>query len=352
MRREVRIWLVGGIPLVLAIVAMPTLTGCGARRGQRAYANVPRLRTVLQAQREGVFVFSAPAMNARLTEQERADIQARIARILGAKAIGLDRIKDIALGVDRFTVRTRVQDEADQKAQGSKIRAALSQAFPKIRVLSSTLRQITPTELAETQRIIESRVRDLRRDGVAVQTQSPDRIVVELPDLRGSRQALRALETTGQLEFRFIGHRYEVEYEAGSARAPARAVFTDQAGNEVPESQVVAESPVIVRGNQLRPNAGLERDASDKPIVVFELKRDGAAAFWRFTRNHRGDFIAIVLDGHIISAPKITGAIHRRGAIADLRTDGEALQLAALLNSGALPVPLEQIETRVVKPRR
>ena len=351
MRSAKRIWLVGGIPLLLAAAAASTLTGCGAKPGARAYANVPRLRAVLQAQREGVFAFSASEVSARLSEQERAEVQARIARTLGAKAIGFDRIKDIEVSGDRFTIRTRAQDEADQKAQGSKIRAALAQAFPKIRVLSSSMRQITHAELVESRRIIENRARNLGLDSVVVQTQPPDRIVVELLDLRGSQQALRAIETTAQLELRHVPRQYEAEVEPSSAGVPGRVTFIDQAGNEVPESQVVAESPVIVRGDQLRPNAEVN-DASDHPVIVFELKAKGADAFWRFTRSHRGQYIAIVLDGQIISAPKVMAAIRSRGVIMGPRTEAEARQLASLLNSGALPLPLEQIESHVVKPRR
>jgi preprotein translocase subunit SecD len=87
-----------------------------------------------------------------------------------------------------------------------------------------------------------------------------------------------------------------------------------------------------------------------EPVIDFELTADGSRIFGTFTGAHLGDFLAIVLDKTIISAPRIDGAITERGTISGSFTVDTANQLALQLRYGALPVPLKVVESRVVGP--
>jgi SecD/SecF fusion protein len=110
-------------------------------------------------------------------------------------------------------------------------------------------------------------------------------------------------------------------------------------------AQEIGEQNPVVTGADLQPNCKLVYDQLGRPQVSFEFKSEGARKFADFTRKHVGEILAIVLDNRIISAPRINEAIlGGKGVIEGNFSAAEAAELATLLNSGALPVPLEIIQ--------
>jgi preprotein translocase subunit SecD len=89
----------------------------------------------------------------------------------------------------------------------------------------------------------------------------------------------------------------------------------------------------------------------NQTIVQFEFNRRGGRIFERFTGQHVGDYMAIVLDDKVFSAPVIQSRIGRTGQI-ELGASplAEAQDLALVLRAGALPAPLSIIEERTVGP--
>ncbi len=100
-------------------------------------------------------------------------------------------------------------------------------------------------------------------------------------------------------------------------------------------------------------NATTRPDPDDPSVlnVLFELNREGALIFARFTGENIGRRIAIVLDRKIRSAPvvqtKIPGG---EGRITGITTDEEATDLAIVLRAGALPADVDIKEERTVGP--
>jgi protein-export membrane protein SecD len=85
--------------------------------------------------------------------------------------------------------------------------------------------------------------------------------------------------------------------------------------------------------------------------VAFQLNREGALIFSRFTGENIGRRIAIVLDGKIRSAPVVQSKIpNGDGRITGKFSDEEAGDLAIVLRAGALPAPVQVIEERTVGP--
>jgi protein-export membrane protein SecD len=85
--------------------------------------------------------------------------------------------------------------------------------------------------------------------------------------------------------------------------------------------------------------------------VAFQLNREGALIFSRFTGENIGRQIAIVLDRRVRSAPVVQTKIPGGdGRITGSFTDDEANDLAIVLRAGALPAPVEIIEERTVGP--
>lgn len=111
----------------------------------------------------------------------------------------------------------------------------------------------------------------------------------------------------------------------------------------------VLEEDAFLRGDRLE-DAIAQRDPQfNQAQVAFELSRAGGREFSRFTGQHVGDYLAIVLDGDVMSAPVIQDRIGARGQI-NLGNSPmeEARDLALVLRAGALPAPLRIEDERSV----
>lgn len=78
--------------------------------------------------------------------------------------------------------------------------------------------------------------------------------------------------------------------------------------------------------------------------VAFSLTDEGSEIFTNHTSTHRGEHLAIVVNGQVISAPVIQGTISGTGNITGNFTAEEVRALAIQLNSALLTIPLEVIE--------
>jgi SecD/SecF fusion protein len=111
------------------------------------------------------------------------------------------------------------------------------------------------------------------------------------------------------------------------------------------------KSRVQMSGEYLT-DANPQTDQFGKPTVSFQLTNEGGRIFSRVTGPNIGKPLAIVLDGKVESAPNIQDRIRDRGQI----TMGagasftEAKDLSIVLKAGALPAPVEIIESSVVGP--
>ena len=83
--------------------------------------------------------------------------------------------------------------------------------------------------------------------------------------------------------------------------------------------------------------------------VSFQLDSEGADRFARITERLTGKQLAIVLDRQVESAPNVNDAITGgSGEITGSFTEAEAKDLAVVLQSGSLPVELEQSQVETV----
>ena len=101
------------------------------------------------------------------------------------------------------------------------------------------------------------------------------------------------------------------------------------------------------------PEAGSAADISSvgRAVVGFTTTDDGARTFARVTGSNIGRRMAIILDGHVFSAPTIQGRIpNGRGEITGIGSLDEAKDLSIVLRAGALPAPMEIISKQVVGP--
>jgi protein-export membrane protein SecD len=307
------------------------------------------IHVVLKARNQAILPFEFDKAIAA-EDSDRVEMQGVVANLL--RALDLGGTPSIDIATKSVTVRLQAEDkkQAEQYQQLilARLREGLGAQYGPIQTGELELIQMTPQKIRQVMGILEQRVNNLGLAEAVLQRQGEDKVLIGLPGITDPEQALKVIRSTAQLEFRHVPRRYQVEVstpEAGGARS---VYFTDEAGNEVPESQVIAESPVIVRGDQLQPTSRVDYDPSGFPVVTFAFKPQGSDAFWKFTRTHKGQYLAIVLDNHVISAPVVRAAIRTRGQIEGIGTTREAQQLSVLLNAGALPIPLEIEENRTV----
>ena len=141
--------------------------------------------------------------------------------------------------------------------------------------------------------------------------QGNDRIRIEIPDVQDPNQVLDIIGT------------------------PAVLQFLDPNGAIIMEGKHVKTAQAVYDNNQ--------------PVVAFQLTDEGSALFAEATRANIGKVISIQLDGRTISAPTVNSAITGgSGIIQGMGSAAEAQQLAILIQSGALPLTIEQLEISAI----
>ena len=120
------------------------------------------------------------------------------------------------------------------------------------------------------------------------------------------------------------------------------------AGNRSLRQLYVLDAKPIITGEFLtdaKPNSV----PIEGTIVEFTFNNEGGRKFKNETARHIKDYMAIVLDDRVMSAPIIQSAIGARGQITMGGKDLQAAQdLALVLRAGALPVPLKVAESRSI----
>jgi len=110
---------------------------------------------------------------------------------------------------------------------------------------------------------------------------------------------------------------------------------------------VLDRNPIIT-GDALI-DAQPQMEPTEGTVVSFTLSNEGGRKFKNETGKHVKDYMAIVLDDRVMSAPVIQSAIGTRGQITMGGQDLAAAQdLAIVLRAGALPVPLKVEEVRAI----
>lgn len=169
-------------------------------------------------------------------------------------------------------------------------------------------------------RLVEVLDRRINGMGVAesiVQKTGSNRVIIELPGVQNSEEAVKMIGKTALMEFKILG-----------------------------KDGTLGET--LLTGSALK-KAAVSYDNLGRPQIAFEMTPEGAVKFAEITRNNIGKQLAITLDGKIQTAPSINTEISGgNGVISGSYTVEEAKAAATLLNAGALPVKAEIVETRAV----
>src|SRR5262249_23276666 len=105
----------------------------------------------------------------------------------------------------------------------------------------------------------------------------------------------------------------------------------------------------VVTGRDLR-SARPSVDENNRPAVAFPLSPEGSRKFGTATGQNIGRQLAIILDGHVQSAPTIESRITTDGRISGSFTNEEVQNLSLILRSGSLPATLTYLREQTIGP--
>ncbi|MHB0978228.1 MAG: protein translocase subunit SecD [Minisyncoccota bacterium] len=180
--------------------------------------------------------------------------------------------------------------------------------------------------------VIERRVNMFGVSEPIVQTESAgivsgnkeERLIVELPGVTDIDEAIALIGQTPVLEFRLQKPNAE-EISKANPNATIEDIFTSTG----------------LTGRYLS-RATVEFDPNTQmPLVGLLFNSEGTDLFSKITTDNKGQILAIILDGKVLSAPVIQDAItNGKAQITGGFTAQEAKDLVRNLNYGALPVPI------------
>ena len=214
-------------------------------------------------------------------------------------------------------------------------------------------------DAAVTQRTLEVLRRRVDALGVTeptLQVSGDNRIIVELPGVDDPDQAVEAIGRTAQLNF----HPVIASYPAGTVPEDVEGIVV--AGD--PGEDLVL-GPVAVSGEQVESAIPFfDSQGSAQWVVTINFFADGGQAWADLTSDAACSEptspqrrVAIVLDDEVISSPGVALNVACGGGITGgttLITGGfdeeESTELAALIQAGALPVPVVVIERGTIGP--
>ena len=153
-----------------------------------------------------------------------------------------------------------------------------------------------------------------------------DRVIVELPGVYGTKEAVELIGKTAQLVFSETKEESLEGEEIQYGLAPTSLTGAYLQGADVTFDQT-----------------------SGQPVVSLRFTKEGADMFAEITERNVGKPLAIVSDDSVVSAPIVQETI--TGGSAQISGDftlDEAKSLVIQLNAGALPVSINLVEQRTV----
>lgn len=185
------------------------------------------------------------------------------------------------------------------------------------------------------------------------------RLVVELPGVTDVSKAVEEIGRTPLLEFKLVN------LEALAAqRSISEVTGVGENGEETKALVKVATSSLLELGEpyidtgltgrylesaRLEFTGAQSGQVANEPVVSLRFTSEGSDLFAKITRENVGQQLAIFLDGEEISSPRINEPITGGTAIISGGFNPqEARDLAQNLNFGALPIPIELINTQTI----
>lgn len=265
----------------------------------------------------------------------------------------------------------------------------------EVQYFEAYLSQFKKNLVEKAREVITNRIDEFGVAEPSITVQGTDRLIVQLPGIKDPESAKNLINQTAKLEFmivdrevnladvqkaiddaekkdgfslgkndlRYTGYVEKINAAIKDKLPKGRIVRFEKAPNA--KNLEAGKIPYVLRtdamlGGETLDNAYTTFDGqTNSPQVAFSFNGQGTKDFATLTTEHKGELMAIVLDGVVQSAPVIRTPITGGNGVIELgsgmgnqyqETLAEANVLSMVLRSGALPVAIQIVEERVVGP--
>lgn len=194
--------------------------------------------------------------------------------------------------------------------------------------------------------VIRRRIDEMGTREPVIQRQGADRILIQVPGLEDTERLKALIGQTARMTFHLVDMQCD---PSGTIPPGSELVPSAELGPDGQPFQYCLQRRVRLTGESLVDAQPTFQD--NRPVVSFRFDARGARVFGQITTENVGRLFAIVLDGEVITAPRIEEPI--RGGSGIIRgnfTVAETRDLSILLRAGALPASLTYLEERSVGP--
>ena len=220
----------------------------------------------------------------------------------------------------------------------------------RVTITEANIADIQQRTISQSMNVLRRRIDPQGTTEMTIAPEGDDRILLQIPGAKNVDDIKSVINKTANLSFNMV--RKESNSEAAMRLAvdgkvpPGAAYYPEEQGGGL-----IVEKRTKVTGECLKTSSEGLHPEGNYPIVNFTFNIRCARLFGELTSKNIGQRFAVVLDGEIITAPRINGAITGgSGFIEGSFTLESARELSLLLNAGALPAKLIIVEERTVGP--
>jgi preprotein translocase subunit SecD len=196
---------------------------------------------------------------------------------------------------------------------------------------------------------INRRVNNLGTSESTIVRQGADRILIQFPGLKDTKELKKLIGETAKLTFHEVHPSMTADEAKATSIPPGYKIYPGDKG-EGGEEYLLREQPVVQGEDLADAQPGFD-SRNGEPVINFRFNQIGARKFANFTKDHVGRPFAIVLDDKVLSAPVVREPIlGGSGQISGSFTVESSNRLAVQLRSGSLPTKLTIVEERTVGP--
>ena len=203
---------------------------------------------------------------------------------------------------------------------------------------------IQDAAIKQSLEIVRKRIDESGTKEPLIQRSGKKRILLQLPGVKDPERIKELLGKTAKLTFHLVDDENNAALNA-NIEPFGKMILPDLYNEEI---KYLLNKRALVGGENLVDAKG-SFDQTEGHAVSFRFDTEGAQKFGKITSDNVGNRLAVVLDGSVITAPRINSPITGgSGIITGNFNAQDAADLAVLLRAGALPAPLEIVEERSV----
>lgn len=224
----------------------------------------------------------------------------------------------------------------------------------RVSITEANIADIQKRTIAQSMNVLRRRIDPQGTTEMTIAPEGDDRILLQIPGAKNVDDIKSVINKTANLSFNMVRKESNNEAAMELARRPGSLSKVPPGAAFYPEEQgggLIVERRTKITGECLKTSSEGLHPEGNYPIVNFTFNIRCARLFGDLTQKNIGQRFAVVLDGVIITAPRINGAITGgSGFIEGSFTLESARELSLLLNAGALPAKLIIVEERTVGP--